>query len=150
LGKGDEQVAKGLKVSGMNIVREEMNLKFAEGFAEGVATLIARIREELMDATNEDGFERLFKILIKFGNLSEKEIEEICELKNLDVVQRKMYKQFAEGVATVRSEIRQKLIIALRHNKPGEWIRELIELSKFTDQEVRGIYTEARKAFDLC
>jgi len=134
----------------MNIVREEMNLKFAEGFAEGIASLTARIREELMDDTNEDGFERLFKILIKFGNLSEKEIEEICELKNLDAVQRKMYKQFAEGVATVRSDIRQKLILAIRHNKSSEWIRELIELGKFTDQEVREIYSEAKNSYTQC
>ena len=134
----------------MSIVREEMNLKFAEGFAEGIASLTARIREELMEATNEDGFERLFKILIKFGNLSEKEIEEICELKNLDAVQRKMYKQFAEGVATVRSDIRQKLILAIRHNKSSEWIRELIELGKFTDQELREIYTEAKNSYTQC
>jgi hypothetical protein len=45
----------------MNIIHEEMNLKFAEGFAEGIASLTARIREELMDATNEDGFERFLK-----------------------------------------------------------------------------------------
>jgi hypothetical protein len=62
----------------------------------------------------------------------------------------KCISSFAEGVATVRLDIRQKLILAIRYNKPSEWIRELIELGKFTDQELREIYTEAKNSYTQC
>lgn len=125
----------------MDVINEEMIKKYAEG----VASVKARIREELINAIKEGESEKLVQILIRTGGFTEKEIEEIYELKDMSIVQREIHKQFARGVASVRSNIRQKFIIAIKQNKPSEWLQELIDLGRFTDQEVKEIFTESRE-----
>ncbi|WPS85659.1 hypothetical protein SMD22_00980 (plasmid) [Brevibacillus halotolerans] len=86
----------------------------------------------------------IFVLTMKYlGENGQNKIWEV--LKDMNIVQEEMKKQYEQGYDDMRRNIRQKILLAIKEDRSDEWIQELIDLGRFTKEEVAEIYAEAKK-----